>query len=242
MTGVSPNDGVGRPDDLGVLQATRMPSSDSSKSMALTVGSNGVPGVLHAARVARLDGLGRRACGRRRSRPAPGAGCRSSRHVTCTPDSSVVVRLVPVAPPGRNSCTVPATVTASPTWAVGALRGEGEQPLAGAGVAVRLGGLEPEAVGSSGRSRRPRPGPAAVERRDVGRALDLGDRRAGGSVGATVQAGAAVAAFSGVGAPAAKSAPFWSVSTHGLPRASEVVLVRPGCRCRRPRTGWRSAP
>ena len=46
--------------------------------------------------------------------------------------------------------------------------------------------------------------------------------------GGSEQAGAAVAELSGAGAPAAKSAAFWSVSVQGETRASAVVFDSPG--------------
>jgi hypothetical protein len=48
-----------------------------------------------------------------------GSGLPLERMVTVGEESSVVVRLPFVAPPGRNSCTRPLTRTESPTTAVG---------------------------------------------------------------------------------------------------------------------------
>src|SRR5919109_670904 len=51
---------------------------------------------------------------------AAGGGLPEDSTVTCGLAISVVVRLVLVAPPGRNSDTTPSTETASPTATVGA--------------------------------------------------------------------------------------------------------------------------
>ena len=62
-----------------------------------------------------------------------------STFVVGLPESSVVVRLPVVAPPGRNSCTRPRTLTESPTETLGADEVKTKMPSEVAGSASGLG-------------------------------------------------------------------------------------------------------
>src|SRR5574341_2693520 len=70
---------------------------------------------------------------------AAGSGLPDDSTVTAGPVSSVVVRLVPVAPPGRNSETRPPTTTESPTATVGAAEVNTNSPSEVAGSLSGLG-------------------------------------------------------------------------------------------------------
>ena len=95
-----------------------MPSSDSQKSMPSVVASK-----LPEVSTEPVASSSMTAVGGTRP-PGPTivvAGCAGAVPTTVTsgdPAISVVVRLVPVAPPGRNSVTSPVTVTRVPTAGV----------------------------------------------------------------------------------------------------------------------------
>ncbi len=136
----------------------------------------------------------------------------------------MVVRLV-AAPPGRNSATVPVTVTASPTATVGAVRVKTNRPSLVAGSASGVGSWNQK--------------PLLADRGD--HAGHLGDLDAGlrracaapwmswmrrpGTPGSG--GGAVLPVLRGFGAPAAKSAALLSVSGPS-PRRAAVVLDRAG--------------
>jgi hypothetical protein len=116
-TGISPYALVG-PTTAALSSSTRMPSSDSQKSMPSVAGSNTPLFSTSAVASSSMTVAG----GTRPPEPTSvGAGnatpCAAS--VTDGPVISVTVRFVAV-PDGRYSLTVPATVTESPTRWLGA--------------------------------------------------------------------------------------------------------------------------
>lgn len=143
-TTVSPKEFVG-PTTWASVMEIRSPSRDSQKSSPSVAGSNAVAVVSTsplASSSITVDGGTRP--------PAPtttgaGSGCPEAVTVTVGSVSSVMVRLVAV-PPGRNSATVPVTVTASPTTAVGAVRVNTNRPSLVAGSASGLGSVNQKPV------------------------------------------------------------------------------------------------
>lgn len=139
--------------------------------------------------------------------------------------SSVVVRFVtPPAPPGRNSATVPCTVTASPTETVGAELVKTNRPSLVAGLSSGCGSW----------NQKPLPLFAMTTPVTLPTTLPAsGDRCAApwtswilASIGSG-SGGVEVSAF-GVGAPSANSVPLLSASVVGTLRVSDVVFDVPG--------------
>ncbi len=118
--------------------------------------------------------------------PAPmtvalGRGLPVERVTIVGPVSSVVVRFAFVAPPGRNSATLPSTWMWSPTETVGAVLVKTKIPFGRGWIGVdgRVGLLDPEAIGGIGRHDSARGNRCADQRREVRGALDRVD--AGGA-------------------------------------------------------------
>ena len=140
--------------------------------------------------------------------------------------SSVVLRLAEVAPPARNSATVPVTVTASPT--AGLLPVEPvktNRPSLVAGSASGAGSWNQKPVGPTAVTT---PGTSAALTPTRGDTCDAPCRswiRSPGTPGSG--GGGVLPVLRGFGVPAAKSAALLSVSGPS-PRRSAVVLDRPG--------------
>ncbi len=221
-TDSSRNELVG-PVTCGWLMPSHMPSSDSQKSRPSVAGSN-VPVVstspLESSSIT-VDGGTRP--------PGPtivGAGTDAA-PVTVIVGlvSSVVVRLsVPPEPPGRNSATVPLTVTASPTFTVGAELVKTNRPSLVAGSASGCGSW----------NQNPLPPLAVTTPVTLATSLPfIGDRCAEpwmswilASTGSG-SGGVEVSVF-GDGLTAANSVLLLSVSAVGTLRVADVVFDRPG--------------
>src|SRR5690242_17208899 len=109
--GVSPKLVFVGPTTCGSSSSTSMPSSDSQKSMPWVAGSNVLRVSTSPVEVLSITVLGgTRPPGPTRVGAGTGLPCES----TLTVGDPISVTVSPVAP-GRNSCTLPATVTASPT-------------------------------------------------------------------------------------------------------------------------------
>src|SRR3954449_6945615 len=156
---------------------------------------------------------------------AAGSGCPALRRVTAGPTISVVVRLS-LSPPTRNSETVPSTLTSSPTATAGVERVNTSSPslVAGSSSGVVLWIQKPVLPTAVTTPTTPSTGlPASGDTCDRPWICSIvsGSTGAGG-VG--VHCCGPAAALRGDGAPTEKSAPLWSVSVHGLVRATDVVL------------------
>ena len=138
--------------------------------------------------------------------------------------SSVVDRLV-AAPPGRNSDTVPVTVTASPTAAVGAVRVNTNRPSLVAGSASGVGSWNQKPLVETVVTT---PGTSATLTPACGETCAapwMSWMRRPGTPGSG--GGVVLPVLRGFGSPTAKSAALLSVSGPS-PRRSAVVLDRPG--------------